>query len=163
MRAVVSQVHDLLAAQPRRSRSLPKWATVRYGGPGGFTSSAGVTKGTVCDPEAHAIRASARSGPDTAVCEDSSARLTFDNAEFGSAGINVILTSETGEGLEAAGLALQQQMRCPASSIRAPPRHRAAPKSSCGPKPMSRTLGVSVATTRPRLAPRWVTSRECVS
>jgi HAE1 family hydrophobic/amphiphilic exporter-1 len=114
MRAIVAQVSDLLAAQPEAESVFAQVGTGRVGGgPGGFVSSAGVTKGTVTlilkeQREARVsmirdrIRPLLRQVPD--------ARLSFTNTEFGSAGIEVILTSETGDGLESAALALQSQM-----------------------------------------------------
>jgi hypothetical protein len=76
------------------------------------------------------------------------ARLTFDNAEFGSAGINVILTSETGEGLEAAGLALQREMRSIPGIVDArPTTPPSGPEIVVRPKAdEAARLGVSVAT-----------------
>ena len=129
MRAVVSQVHDLLAAQPEAESVFAQVGNGgTSGGPGGFTSSAGVTKGTVTlilkahrDSRVSAIRDRIR----PLLLKIPDARLTFDNAEFGSAGINVILTSETGEGLEAAGLALQRQMRDDTGHRRFAPHHAA--------------------------------------
>ena len=49
MRAVVTQVHDLLAAQPEAEAVFAQVGSGGAGGPGpgGFTSTAGVTKGTV--------------------------------------------------------------------------------------------------------------------
>ena len=121
------------------------------GGPGGFTSSAGVTKGTVTLilKEQRASRVSEiRDRIRPKLLEIPDARLTFDNAEFGSAGVNIILTSETGEGLEAAGLALQREMR----SIRGivdsrPTTPPSGPEIVIRPKPdEAARLGVSVAT-----------------
>ena len=74
--------------------------------------------------------------------------MTFDNAEFGSAGINIILTSETGEGLEAAGLALQREMRAiPGIADPRPTTPPSGPEIVVRPKAdEAARLGVSVAT-----------------
>jgi len=152
MRTVVSQVHDLLAAQPEAESVFAQVGNGgASGGPGGFTSSAGVTKGTVTlilkahrDSRVSVIRDRIR----PKLLEIPDARLTFDNAEFGSAGINVILTSETGEGLEAAGLALQRQMRAiPGIVDTRPTTPPSGPEIVVRPKAdEAARLGVSVAT-----------------
>ena len=153
MRAVVTQVHDLLAAQPEAEAVFAQVGSGGAGGPGpgGFTSTAGVTKGTVTlilkehrDSRVSVIRDRIR----PKLLEIPDARLSFDNAEFGSAGINIILTSETGEGLEAAGLALQRQMRTlPGIVDTRPTTPPSGPEIVVRPKAdEAARLGVSVAT-----------------
>jgi len=151
MRAIVTQVSDLLAAQPEAESVFAQVGTGgASGGPGGFTSNAGVTKGTVTlilneqrDSRVSAIRDRLR----PLLREIPDARLSFANAEFGSAGIEIILTSETGEGLEAAGLALQSQMSTLAGIVDArPTTPPSGPEVVVRPKAdEAARLGVSVA------------------
>ncbi len=151
MRAVVTQVYRLLASQPEAESVF---AQVGSGGPSGGppgTSSAGVTKGTVTLilKEHRALRVSEiRDRIRPMLLKIPDARLSFDNAEFGSAGINIILTSETGEGLEAAGLALQRQMRTlPGLVDTRPTTPPSGPEVIVRPKAdEAARLGVSVAT-----------------
>ena len=116
MRVMVGRVDALLARQPE-TKSV--FAAVGGGGtemsgPGSFSSSAGVNKGAVVailKPDRKVkvgairdrLRSALRSIPD--------ARVTFDTAGFGSAEVQVILTSESGVGLDNAALTLQRQMR----------------------------------------------------
>ena len=152
MRAVVAQVHELLAAQPEAESVFAQvGAGGASGGPGGFVSNAGVTKGTVTlilkeHREARVSEIRDRIRPMLLKIPD--ARLTFDNAEFGSAGINIILTSETGEGLETAGLELQRQMRTIPGIVDArPTTPPSGPEVVVRPKPdEAARLGVSAAT-----------------
>lgn len=152
MRSVVTQVHDLLAAQPEAESVFAQVGSGgTSGGPGGFTSSAGVTRGTVTLilKERRATRVSEiRDRIRPKLLEIPDARLTFGNAEFGSAGINIILTSETGEGLEAAGLALQREMRSIHGIVDSrPTTPPSGPEIVVRPKPdEAARLGVSVAT-----------------
>ncbi|HEY6598461.1 MAG TPA: efflux RND transporter permease subunit, partial [Pseudomonadales bacterium] len=152
MRAVVSQVEDLLAAQPEGEAVFSQVGNGgASGGPGGFVSNAGVTKGTVTlilkekrDARVSEIRDRIR--PELLKIPD--ARLSFANDEFGSAGVNIILVSESGEGLEAAGLALQKQMRAiPGIVDTRPVTPPSGPEVVVRPKPdEAARLGVSVAT-----------------
>jgi len=151
MRAIVTQVSDLLAAQPEAESVFAQVGTGRVGGgPGGFVSSAGVTKGTVTlilkeqrDSRVSVIRDRIR----PLLRQIPDARLSFTNTEFGSAGIEIILTSETGDGLEAAGLALQSQMQTLPGIVDArPTTPPSGPEVVVRPKPdEAARLGVSVA------------------
>ena len=152
MRVIVTQLSDLLAAQPEAESVFAQvGAGGVSGGPGGFFSNAGVTKGTVTlilkerrDSRVSAIRDRIR----PLLREIPDARLSFSNTEFGSAGIEVILTSDTGEGLEAAGLALQSQMATVPGIVDArPTTPPSGPEVVVRPKPdEAARLGVSVAT-----------------
>jgi HAE1 family hydrophobic/amphiphilic exporter-1 len=115
MRLVVSQVDALLARQPEAEAVF---ATVGAGGAsfggGGFASSAGVTKGQVTlvlKKERAATAGQIRDRLRPHLRDIPDARLSFDNSQFGSAQVQIILTSQTGAGLEAAGQELQRQMR----------------------------------------------------
>ena len=84
------------------------------GAGGGLTSTAGVNRGAVVailkpirKDKVAAIRDRVR--PALRTIPD--ARVTFDTTGFGAAEIQVILTSETGVGLDDAALALERQMR----------------------------------------------------
>ena len=105
MRATVGQVDALLARQPE---TQDVFAQVGGGdissGPGSFSSSAGVNQGAVVAVlRPDRLRPLLRQIPDT--------RLSFDTSGFGAADVQVILTSETGAGLDAAALELQRQIR----------------------------------------------------
>jgi HAE1 family hydrophobic/amphiphilic exporter-1 len=115
MRRTVDQVDALLARQPETARVF---AQVGAGGisgvPAGFVNNSGVTNGAVVAvlrPDRKAKVAQIRDRLRRQLREIPDARLSFDISGFGSGGIQVILTSETGEGLENAALELQRQMR----------------------------------------------------
>jgi HAE1 family hydrophobic/amphiphilic exporter-1 len=152
MRTVVTKVYDLLAAQPEaESVFVQVGAGGMSGGPGGFVSAAGVTRGTVTlilKEKRKARVSEIRDRIRPKLLEIPDARLTFSNDEFGSAGINVILTSETGEGLEAAGLELQRQMRSIRGVVDArPTTPPSGPEVVVRPKAdEAARLGVSAAT-----------------
>ncbi len=115
MHGIVDRLDALLKRQPETiSVFAAVGGTDVRSGPGGLTSSAGVSSGSVVavlDPKRKTkvneirdrIRPLLRAVPD--------ARLSFDTSGFGSAGVQVILTSESGVGLDASALALQSQMR----------------------------------------------------
>ena len=116
MHLLVEKVDALLDRQPE---TLHTFAAVGGGGAsggpgGGLSSSAGVNRGAVVailKPDRKAkiavirdrIRPLLRSIPD--------ARVTFDASGFGAAEVQVILTNESGVGLDDAALQLQRQMR----------------------------------------------------
>ena len=115
MRVVVAKLGALLARQPE---TQDVFAQVGGGsissGPGSFSGSSGVGQGAVVavlkpdrDTKAAVIRDRLR----PLLREIPDARLTFDSSGFGAANVQVILTSETGDGLEAAALELQREMR----------------------------------------------------
>lgn len=114
MRAIVDQVDALIARQPETKAVFAQVGGGGGGGGGVVSLGGGVTQGAVVavlKPDRKAkisqirdrLRPLLRQIPDT--------RLTFDTSGFGSAGVRVILTSETGDGLEAASLELQREMR----------------------------------------------------
>ena len=115
MRLVVARLEKLIASQPE---TLSIFTQVGgggvSGGPGGFSSNAGVNKGAVVGilkPDRKARVGAIRDRLRPLLRQIPDARATFDSSGFGSANVQVVLTSETGEGLEAAALTLQRQMR----------------------------------------------------
>jgi len=115
MRDIVDRIDALIARQPETAHVFAQVGGASGGGGGGVISiGGGVTQGAVVAVlNEHRtakvaqirdrLRPLLRQIPDT--------RLTFDTSGFGSAGVRIILTSETGEGLEAAALELQREMR----------------------------------------------------
>ncbi|MFI4975293.1 MAG: efflux RND transporter permease subunit [Caulobacterales bacterium] len=112
---VVAQLTDFLDRQPETDHVFSAIGSGSGGG-GGFGpgSSAGITGAQVTavlkDKRAakvpqirERIRAELRKIPD--------ARLSFEGSGFGGATAQVILTSNTGQGLDAAALELQREMR----------------------------------------------------
>jgi HAE1 family hydrophobic/amphiphilic exporter-1 len=115
MRRTVGQVDALLARQPETDAVF---AEVGAGGissgPGGLSNSGGINNGSVLavlkpDRKAKVAQIRDRIRPLLRAVPD--ARLSFDISGFGAGGVQVILTSETGAGLEEAGLELQREMR----------------------------------------------------
>jgi HAE1 family hydrophobic/amphiphilic exporter-1 len=115
MRRTVAQVDALLARQPETEAVF---AQVGGGGissgPGGMVNSGGVNNGTVLavlKPDRKVKVAQIRDRIRPLLRQIPDARLSFDISGFGSGGVQVILTSETGVGLEDAALELQREMR----------------------------------------------------
>ena len=116
MHVLVDKVDALLAKQPE---TLHTFAAVGGGGAsggpgGGLTSSAGVNRGAVVailKPDRKAKIAVIRDRLRPLLRTIPDARVTFDTSGFGSAEVQVILTSESGVGLDNAALTLQRQMR----------------------------------------------------
>ena len=116
MHGLVDKVDTLLAQQPE---TLHTFAAVGGGGAsggpgGGLTSSAGVNRGAVVailKPDRKAKIAVIRDRMRPLLRTIPDARVTFDTSGFGSAEVQVILTSESGVGLDTAALTLQRQMR----------------------------------------------------
>jgi HAE1 family hydrophobic/amphiphilic exporter-1 len=115
MRRTVDQVDALLSRQPEtRSVFAQVGAGGIQGGPGGFVNHEGVTNGAVVailKPDRKAKVAQIRDRLREQLREIPDARLSFDISGFGSGGVQVVLTSESGEGLENAALELQREMR----------------------------------------------------
>ncbi len=116
MRRVVDRVEGLLAKQPEtQSVFAAVGAGGSSGGPGGgLTSNAGINRGSVVailKPNRTVKVATIRDRVRPLLREIPDARVTYDASGFGSAGVQVILTSESGEGLDQAALTLQRQMR----------------------------------------------------
>ncbi len=115
MHRTIDKVDALLASQPETDHVFSQvGAGGIEGGPGGFVNNSGVGNGAVVailksDRKARVnqirdrLRVLLREIPD--------ARLSFDISGFGAGGVRIILTSETGVGLENAALELQRQMR----------------------------------------------------
>ncbi|HEY2050758.1 MAG TPA: efflux RND transporter permease subunit [Caulobacteraceae bacterium] len=115
MRRTVAQVDALLAKQPE---TQDVFAQVGGGGiSGGFgtiTNSSGVNNGTVLailKPDRKVKVAQIRDRLRPVLRQIPDVRTSFDISGFGSGGVQVILTSETGVGLEDAALELQREMR----------------------------------------------------
>ena len=115
MRIVVDRVDALLMKQDETAvvfTTVGNGGTI--GGPGSFSSNAGVNRGSVVmvlTPDRKAKVAAIRDRLRPLLREIPDTRLSFDTSDFGSANVQVILGSESGEGLESAALALQRQMR----------------------------------------------------
>ena len=115
MRRTVDRVDALLARQPE---TMSVFAQVGAGGieggPGGFVNHSGVTNGAVVAilrPDRKAKVGQIRDRLRDQLRQIPDARLSFDISGFGSGGVQIVLTSETGDGLENAALELQRQMR----------------------------------------------------
>ena len=116
MHVLVDRVDALLARQPE---TLSTFAAVGGGGAsggpgGGLTSSAGVNRGAVVailKPHRKAKVAAIRDRLRPLLRQIPDARVTFDTSGFGAADVQVILTSESGVGLDASALTLQREMR----------------------------------------------------
>jgi HAE1 family hydrophobic/amphiphilic exporter-1 len=116
MHGLVDKVDALLARQPE---TLHTFAAVGGGGAsggpgGGLTSSAGVNRGAVVailKPDRKSKIAVIRDRLRPLLRTIPDARVTFDTSGFGSAEVQVILTSESGVGLDNAALTLQREMR----------------------------------------------------
>ena len=115
MRKVVAKVDDLLTRQPETEHVF---AQVGGGsvssGPGSFSASSGVGQGAVVavlKPDRDDKVANIRERLRPLLRQIPDARLSFDTSGFGAANVQVILTSETGAGLEATALELQREIR----------------------------------------------------
>jgi HAE1 family hydrophobic/amphiphilic exporter-1 len=152
MRRTVGQLDALLAKQPETDHVF---AQVGGGGissgPGGLTNSAGVNNGAVVavlKPHRKARVAQIRDRLREALREIPDARLSFDISGFGAGGVQVILTSESGVGLEDTALELQREMRTvPGIADPRPATPPSGPELVVRPKvDEAARLGVSVTT-----------------
>ncbi|HXV00194.1 MAG TPA: efflux RND transporter permease subunit, partial [Caulobacteraceae bacterium] len=116
MRVVTDKLQALLLAQPETAHVYTQMGgqNVSSGPGGGISGSAGTNQGAVAailrdDRKAKVPQIRDRLRDKLRLIPD--ARLNFDTSGFGVAGVQVILTSETGENLDAAGLELQREMR----------------------------------------------------
>ena len=138
MKTIVTRLDDLLSRQPE---TKAVFADI-----GGDSLSSGYVV-EVLKPHRKAkvgdlrdrLRPLLRQIPDT--------RLTFDTSGFGAAGVQVVLTSESGEGLDEAALTLERQMRTTPGiadpRLATPP---SAPELVVAPRPdAAARLGVSTA------------------
>ena len=115
MRVLVNRVDHLLEQQPETAGTF---AQIGGGGissgPGTFSSSSGVNQGAIVailKPNRKAKVGAIRDRLRPLLREIPDARVTFDTSGFGAAGVQVILTSESGQGLEGAALELQREIR----------------------------------------------------
>ena len=115
-RKVVEQLTALLRRQPEVASTYAQVGLQSSnGGPGGqLSATAGPGQGAVAallKPDRKATVAQIRARLRESLREIPDARLTFDSSDFGSATVSVVLTSETGEGLNTAANELQREMR----------------------------------------------------
>ncbi|MFO1012980.1 MAG: efflux RND transporter permease subunit [Caulobacteraceae bacterium] len=114
MRRIVASLETTLRQQPETEAVFTSVGAGGGGGPGGFGGSAGVTAATVTMVLKHdradkvpairdRLRPLLRRIPD--------ARVSFANGGFGGANYQMILTSETGDGLDQAALNFLAQLR----------------------------------------------------
>ena len=116
MRILVDRVDALIARQPETEGTFAAvgGGGAQQAGPGSFSSSAGVNRGSVVGILKEKRKAKVGDIRDRLrplLRQIPDARVTFDTAGFGAAGVQVILTSESGVGLDNAALTLQRQMR----------------------------------------------------
>ncbi|HEY2179799.1 MAG TPA: efflux RND transporter permease subunit [Caulobacteraceae bacterium] len=116
MKVVTDKLQALLMAQPETAHVYTQMGgqNVSSGAGGGISGSAGTNQGAVAailkpDRKAKVEQIRDRLRDQLRLIPD--ARLSFDTSGFGVAGVQVILTSETGENLDAAALELQREMR----------------------------------------------------
>ena len=152
MRRTVDKVDALLARQPE---TADVFAQVGGGGissgPGGLSNSNGVNHGAVVavlKPDRKAKVAEIRDRLREALRQIPDARLSFDISGFGAGGVQIILTSESGVGLEATALELQREMRSvPGIADPRPDIQPSGPELVIRPKvDEAARLGVSVTT-----------------
>jgi HAE1 family hydrophobic/amphiphilic exporter-1 len=152
-RQAVERVADLLARQPETAHVFTAIGSGGGGGgpPGGGGGSAGVTSGVAVavlrpDRAAKVPQIRDRLRPEFHSIPD--ARVTIEGQNFGGATVQIPLSSDTGEGLDAAALELQREMA--ASRTLADPRPATeppAPEVIVRPRPDDAArLGVSADT-----------------
>ena len=115
-RAVVDQLSDLLRRQPETEAVYAQVGLRNVsGGPGGqLSGSAGPGQGAVAallKPDRQTTVAQIRDRIRPLLRQIPDARLSFESGNFGSATVSVVLTSETGIGLDATALELQRALR----------------------------------------------------
>jgi len=116
MKPVTDQLQALLAKQPETEHVYTQMGgqNVSSGPGGGISGAAGTNQGAVAailkpDRKARVDQIRDRLRPLLRQIPD--ARLNFDTSGFGVADVQVILTSESGENLDAAALELEREMR----------------------------------------------------
>ncbi|MEP6966707.1 MAG: efflux RND transporter permease subunit [Pseudomonadota bacterium] len=110
MRVTIDRLDALIARQPE---TAAVFAQVGSASNNTFAGSSGVNQGAVVavlKPDRKAKVGQIRDRLRPLLRQIPDARVTFDTSGFGAAAIDLTLTSETGEGLEAAALTLQRQM-----------------------------------------------------
>ena len=153
MRGLVDQLDALIARQPETRATFAQVGGSDFDSGGGcdLTSAAGVNRGDVVAilrPDRKARVSAIRDRLRPLLRQIPDARLSFDTAGFGSTAVQIILTSETGAGLEEAALALQRQMRgVPGLADPRPTAAPSAPELVVRPRAdEAARLGVSAAT-----------------
>lgn len=152
MHAITSKVAALLGAQPETAHIFSEIGgqSISSGPGGGASGSSGPNQGlmvAILKEHRAAKVAAIRDRLRPLLRRIPDARVSFDTTGFGVADVQVILTSETGENLDAAALALQSQMRgVPGIADPRPATPPSAPELIVRPKPdEAARLGVSVA------------------
>ena len=115
-RKVVDELTTLLRRQPEVQSTYAQVGLASVsGGPGGqLSGGAGPGQGAVAallKPDRKATVSEIRARLRGALREIPDARLTFDASDFGSATVSVVLTSESGDGLDATADELEKEMR----------------------------------------------------
>ena len=152
MRQTVDRLDALLASQPETQAVFAQVGGGGIsGGPGGFVNTSGVTNGAVVavmKPGRRAKVSQIRDRLRPLLREIPDARLSFDLSGFGAGGVQMILTSETGVGLDNAALELQREMRTVAGlADPRPATPPSGPELVVKPKPdEAARLGVPVTT-----------------
>jgi len=116
MKVVTDKLQALLAKQPETAHVYTQMGgqNVSSGPGGGISGAAGTNQGAVAailkpDRKARVEQIRDRLRPLLRQIPD--ARLNFDTSGFGVADVQIILTSESGENLDAAALELEREMR----------------------------------------------------
>jgi HAE1 family hydrophobic/amphiphilic exporter-1 len=152
MRKTVDRLDALLASQPETESVFAQVGGGGIsGGPGGFINTSGMSNGAVVavlKPHRSAKVAEIRDRLRTLLRQIPDARMSFDISGFGAGGVQIILTSETGVGLDNAALELQRQMRTvPGLADPRPATPPSGPELVVRPRPdEAARLGVPVTT-----------------
>jgi len=115
-RVVVEKLTALLQKQPETQATYAQVGLANTsGGPGGqLIRNDGPGQGAVAailKPDRTATVEQMKTRLRQALRDIPDARLTFDSSDFGSSSVSTVLTSETGEGLDATGEELEREMR----------------------------------------------------
>jgi HAE1 family hydrophobic/amphiphilic exporter-1 len=111
-RQAIARLAKVLASQPETQHVFTALGGSGGGGPGGPAPS-GVTTGVavaVLNPHRAAKVPQIRDRIRAAFHDIPDARINFEGGGFGGASVNVVLSSDTGENLDAAALEVQRQM-----------------------------------------------------
>jgi HAE1 family hydrophobic/amphiphilic exporter-1 len=111
-RQAIARLAKVLADQPETQHVFTALGGSGGGGPGGPAPS-GVTTGVavaVLNPHRSAKVPQIRDRIRAAFHDIPDARITFEGGGFGGASVNVVLSSDTGENLDAAALEVQREM-----------------------------------------------------
>ncbi|HEY1448168.1 MAG TPA: efflux RND transporter permease subunit [Caulobacteraceae bacterium] len=153
MHGIAAKVAALLRAQPETDHIFTEIGgqSISSGPGGGASGSSGPNQGlmvAILKEHRQAKVAAIRDRLRPLLRRIPDARVSFDTSGFGVADVRVILTSETGENLDYAALALQSQMRgVPGLADPRPATPPSGPELIVRPKlDEASRLGVSVAT-----------------